>query len=102
MRTFSFEKAIQGVAPMQDENPKALGVDFEGSIQSLSQSHGLTDRETEILLLLAKGRNSLFLQEHFVVSKNTIKTHIKHIYRKLDVHSQQEVIDLIEQHLSAR
>lgn len=102
MRTFSFEKAIQGVAPVQDEDPKTLGVDFEGSIQSLSQSHGLTDRETEILLLLAKGRNSLFLQEHFVVSKNTIKTHIKHIYRKLDVHSQQEVIDLIEQHLNAR
>ena len=96
MRRFSFEGAVAGVAPVSTDEPRAIDDRFGESIQAIGKRFGLTERETEILHLMAKGRNSVFLQEHFVVSKNTIKTHIKHIYRKLDVHSQQEVIDLIE------
>ena len=33
---------------------------------------------------------------HYVVSRNTVTSHIKHIYAKLGVHSQQELIDLVE------
>lgn len=96
MRNFSFEQAVEGVVSVQEGDPKIIDDRFEGTVVSIGKSRGLTERETEILLLLAKGRNSVFLQEYFVVSKNTIKTHIKHIYRKIDIHSQQELIDLIE------
>jgi DNA-binding NarL/FixJ family response regulator len=34
--------------------------------------------------------------EFVVASDNTIKTHVINIYAKLDVHSQQELIDLVE------
>lgn len=98
MRNFSFDKTVQGIVSIQSDTPRTIDERFENDVAALSKRHGLTDRETEILLLMAKGRNSVFLQKHFVVSKNTIKTHIKHIYRKLEVHSQQEVIDLIEQY----
>jgi DNA-binding CsgD family transcriptional regulator len=30
------------------------------------------------------------------VSRNTVKTHVRNVYSKLDVHSQQELIDLVE------
>lgn len=46
--------------------------------------------------MLARGRNGQFVMEHYVVSRNTVKSHVKHIYAKLDVHSQQELIDLVE------
>ena len=36
------------------------------------------------------------LQDALTLSYNTVKTHVKRIYKKLDVHSQQELIDLAE------
>lgn len=62
----------------------------------LGKIHRLTPREIEIFALLARGRNGSFIMDHFVVSRNTAKSHIKHIYMKLGVHSQQELIDLVE------
>lgn len=64
--------------------------------QELGKLHNLTPREIEIFALLARGRNGSFIMNHFVVSRNTAKSHIKHIYTKLGVHSQQELIDLVE------
>ena len=61
--------------------------------------HGLTPREREIFAMLAKGRNGRFIMEHYVISRNTVKSHIKHIYSKLNVHSQQELIDMVESEL---
>ena len=62
----------------------------------LSQQKGLTKRETEVLHLLARGRTGVFIQHELCVSYNTIKAHVKHIYQKLDVHTHQELIDLVE------
>ncbi len=57
---------------------------------------GLTEREREIFELLARGRNARYLQEQLGISRNTAKTHIAHVYAKLGVHSQQELIDLLD------
>ena len=46
--------------------------------------------------MLARGRNAYHIQDELTLSYNTVKTHVKRIYRKLDVHSQQELIDLVE------
>lgn len=69
---------------------------IEERCADLGVQHGLTERETEIFSMLARGRNGTFIMEHYVISRNTVKSHIKHIYAKLDVHSQQELIDLVE------
>ena len=47
--------------------------------------------------LLARGRTSPVIQEKLVLSHNTVKTHVRHIYAKLDVHSQQELISMVEE-----
>ena len=51
----------------------------------------------DILTLLVAGRNGPYIAEHLCVSDNTVKTHIRHIYTKLDVHNRQELLDLVEQ-----
>lgn len=49
------------------------------------------------MILFAKGRNLDYIHNSLVISKSTVSMHRQHIYRKLVVHSQQEMIDLIEQ-----
>ena len=44
---------------------------------------------------MARGRSGAYIAEHLVISQNTVKTHVKHIYAKLDAHSQQDVVDLV-------
>ena len=58
--------------------------------------HGLTSREREVLAYLARGRNATFIQKELCVSFSTAKTHIYHIYQKLGISSQQQLIDLVE------
>ena len=69
---------------------------IEEQCAELGSACGLTERETEIFAMLARGRNGQFVMDHYVVSRNTVKSHVKHIYAKLGVHSQQELIDLME------
>ena len=49
------------------------------------------------MFLLAKGHNAAYIQDKLCISKSTSKTHISHIYRKLDIHSQQELLSMVEE-----
>ena len=62
---------------------------------ALADDHGLTNREKDILYLLAQGRDLAFICETLFLSKNTVKSYQKTIYAKLNVHSKQEIIDLV-------
>ncbi len=65
---------------------------------AVATDYGLTPRETEVLELLAQGRTVGVIREKLVVSLNTARFHTKNIYAKLGVHSQQELIDLVERY----
>lgn len=69
---------------------------FRRACLSVADEGGLTPREREVLLLLAKGRSAAVIQEELSISPGTVRTHTYHIYRKLDVTSQQEIISLVE------
>lgn len=69
---------------------------FRRACLSVADEGGLTPREREVLLLLAKGRSAAIIQEELSISPGTVRTHTYHIYRKLDVTSQQEIISLVE------
>lgn len=92
--------------PLQDaEEPAAdqkeqAGNDasFEETILSISKTFRLTPRETEVFSLLARGRSIPYIRDELVISRETAATHAKHIYAKLDVHSRQELIDLVAKH----
>lgn len=69
---------------------------FQDRCRAVIERYGLTEREGEIMIMFAKGRNLPYVQEELCLSKSTVSTHRQHIYQKLDVHSAQEMIDLIQ------
>lgn len=48
-------------------------------------NHGLTQRESEVLALLVAGHSNRGIASTLVVTEDTVKTHIRSLYRKLDV-----------------
>lgn len=66
----------------------------EKSAADLGDEYGLTAREQEVLTLLLDGRSSPRIQAELFISESTVRTHIRHIYAKMNVRSRQELIDL--------
>ncbi len=75
----------QTPAESADEN---IGPDFE--------EYDLTEREKEVLQMIAKGYKNTDIADKLFVSENTIKTHIKHIYVKLDVKNRVEALKRVK------
>jgi DNA-binding CsgD family transcriptional regulator len=104
LRKFSFVETIEGIVPavavtVVDSSASASPTReeaFDQACETLAQENGLTKREAEVLGLLARGHNGHHIEDVLTLSYNTVKTHVKRIYRKLDVHSQQELIDLVD------
>lgn len=61
---------------------------------------GLTQREAEVATLLAQGRTSTYIASELFLSNETVRSYVKTIYAKTDVHSKQELIDLFNRHSS--
>ena len=57
--------------------------------------YGLSARELEVLELFAQGRSAAWIAQYFTLSKNTVRTHLRAIYSKLNVHSRQELLDFL-------
>lgn len=76
-------------------SPKRKGI-FTQRCQIVADTFLLSQRELEILLPLAKGRNAAYIQRALMISEGTVRTHMRNIYRKLDVHNRQELIDLVD------
>jgi len=53
-----------------------------------------------VLELVAQGRNMTYVQKALCISPGTSSTHINHIHQKLDVHSREELIDLVQEELA--
>ena len=75
-------------------------LETDGSLRSavtfLGKAHGLTERETQIFLLLAQGRTSPYISSELLIGVNTVNTHKRRIYQKLGVHDKQELIDKVK------
>lgn len=56
----------------------------------------LTDREQEILSLLSKGNSYKMAADKLCISHDTVRFHIKNIYKKLEVHSLQEAFTKVK------
>nr|BBH87044.1 helix-turn-helix transcriptional regulator [Thermosporothrix sp. COM3] len=63
-----------------------------GTLSVTSAAHPLSLQEQRILHLLAAGLSQPAIALELVVSLNTIKTHVKHIYRKLGATNRQEAV----------
>ena len=66
------------------------------AISSLAQAHGLTLREQEVFAQLARGYRHKEIARKLVVSSSTVHTHVTNVYAKLNVHSQDELSELVK------
>ena len=81
---------------VKDGEPRDSGASFEERCDRLVRVGHLSDRESDVLRLITKGRSATRISEELHVSLNTVNTHTSHIYQKLQVHSRQELLDLFE------
>lgn len=68
---------------------------LEKRCAEVAAAYKLSPRESEILVYLAQGRTRTYIQEELVLSENTVKSHIAHIYTKLGVRDRQDMIDIV-------
>ena len=90
MRTISFVRRQSG-----PDEPKPLDP-REARCAKLAAETGLTQREQDVLYYLSMGHNAKKVAETLFVSYETVRTHTTNLYRKLGVHSKQELIDLVD------
>ncbi len=64
-------------------------------INKIGEKYGLSKREQEIMKLLVQGRSAAYIAEAEFISFNTVRTHIKRIYMKMNVHKKEELLDIV-------
>ena len=67
----------------------------------MASEAGLTEREKEVFVLLAKGRGSQSISDALTISLYTTRAHTRNIYAKLDVHSRHELSERVEAYVEA-
>jgi two-component system, NarL family, response regulator LiaR len=74
--------------------PEATQVLIEAATRPAPQNYNLTERELEVLSLMAKGLNNPQIAERLMISRSTIKFHVSVILSKLGVSSRTEAVAL--------
>ncbi len=83
----------EGGAPMTPSiASKVLSMFKSGRSFSKDESYNLTDREMEVLKYLVDGMSYKLIAEKCFVSIDTVSSHVKNIYKKLQVHSKSEAV----------
>lgn len=80
-----------------EARPTAGVVDLDRALDAAAGLYPLTQRELDIARLLVQGRSKSAIGEKLGLSESTVRTHGRHLYAKLDVHSRQQLIDLLEE-----
>lgn len=83
-------------SPVSEDEPAQKEEALRRLCELTANRNLLSRREAEVLLELARGYNCSRIQEDLFIAEGTVRTHIRHIYEKLNVHSQQELIRFVE------
>ncbi|MEC4273316.1 LuxR C-terminal-related transcriptional regulator [Adlercreutzia sp. R25] len=93
MQDLTAERAEEG----EGDEPAVKKGRFGVAIEELTETYQLSPRETDVLRCLAMGYNSSTTASKLHISWNTVRTHTRNVYGKLGVHSQQELIALVDE-----
>ena len=97
------EEATRGTAAAPDGGagadslaPSPYHDRLSKQVELMRIDYRLSAREAEVAEMLARGQTVARIAEALFVSENTVRTHSKRIYAKLDVHKKQQLRDLVE------
>jgi DNA-binding NarL/FixJ family response regulator len=79
-----------GGSPMSDRIARKVVQAFQRMVKSSKETENLTQRESEILSYVAKGYQDKEIAEKLFLSSETVRTHLRNIYKKLHVRSRTE------------
>ena len=85
--------------PTAPEDPNAAAPVSDPLADACAQvvaRYGLSEREQNVLELLARGNTRASIAEKLCISENTVRVHVKNIYAKLHIHSKQQLIDMVD------
>jgi DNA-binding NarL/FixJ family response regulator len=82
---------LNGGAPMSNQIAKRVLDNFRMT-PGIDETQSLSKREKEILDLLSKGFTHKQIAENIFISPETVRGHLKNIYKKLQVHSKTEAV----------
>ena len=85
------QEVIAGGAPMSPVIARKVVESFQ--IKPTSSANELSNRENEVLDLISNGYRVKEISDKLCISINTVRTHIRHIYEKLQVQSRVEALN---------
>lgn len=94
---FIFRFAKRG-EPDNGEKVKGCCDPVKVGAMALQSARGLSPRQGEIINLVAHGYDAAAIGEKLCLSENTVRTHIKRVYQRLDIHSKRELVELVAAH----
>jgi len=85
----ALDQLVSGGAPLSSKVARMVVESFQRNPLS-----PLSKRETEVLSLLSRGYSYSSIAERLFIAKETVKTHLKNIYQKLQVNTKAEAVTL--------
>jgi DNA-binding CsgD family transcriptional regulator len=93
----NLSRSLTGLIPERPATTESLMVQSIANLCHLTAiQYALSPREEEILCYLVRGKSAKSLAAITYISYNTVKTHISHIYQKLNIHTREDLILLVE------
>jgi DNA-binding NarL/FixJ family response regulator len=86
--TEAMQEVLAGGAPMSPNVARMVIASMHKYPSATGDAYNLTDREKELLAALAQGNGYKAIAAKFHISIDTVRTHVKNIYQKMEVHSQ--------------
>jgi DNA-binding NarL/FixJ family response regulator len=88
----AMQEVLSGGAPMSPNVARMVVASMHKYSPSIDPKYQLTNREKEILSALTEGMGYKAIAARYYISIDTVRTHIKKIYQKMQVHSPLEAI----------
>jgi DNA-binding NarL/FixJ family response regulator len=102
LKNCSSEKLFQAIkdiynggSPMSSQIARLVVTSFNEKQKATKEIDLLTEREKEILQLLAKGFQYKEIAAQLFLSVETIRTYVRHVYEKLQVHTRTDALNKI-------
>lgn len=86
-----------GVSAEAARSPVEVAVDAgRAAVESALADSGVTPRELDVAVLVYRGYSAKRIADELCLSEQTVKSYASRVYRKLGIHSKQELIDLVD------